>query len=586
MQRFPKKHLTLFVLFSLSFSIGITMAFLKNKLTTENSRFQRFLTELFKEEVCSDTITLHYTLANPSSFGIRSYPITLGTFSADDSSVHQTKLQSLQNQLTSFAYEDLSLENQLIYDTLTLLYATETELLSFPFYFEPLSPTLGIQAQLPILLAEYTFRCEQDLKDYLHLLSQIPSYFESILQFEKEKAQKGLFMNNETAIRIIAQCKTFSGNSKNHYLLSVFQDKLKNCSFLSKRKKEQYLKQHEKQVLSYVLPAYEMLSSELLKLLGSGKNPYGLYYFPEGKKYYLSVLRASTGIYDSIESITDRLYLQMHSDYLQIHRLLTAYPNLPQRCKTETTASALNMTPKQMLSHLNAQLTYDFPSLKKTAYSIHYVHKDLAKYLSPAFYLTPPIDTLSPNAIYINPLSKQTNLSLYATLAHEGFPGHMYQTLSFAQKKPHPIRHLLSNGGFIEGWATYIESYAYQYAPVAHEIGEYMNLQRSFYLCVYSLLDIYIHYYGWKMEDAAAYLDAIGITSKDSQKEIYQILLEDPGNYLKYCLGSLSIKELKSETQKRLGVSFETKDFHEALLTIGPVPFPVFKKYLPYYLNE
>ena len=50
-------------------------------------------------------------------------------------------------------------------------------------------------------------------------------------------------------------------------------------------------------------------------------------------------------------------------------------------------------------------------------------------FLSPAFYLTPPLDTGSPNVIYINRATSHSNLELFTTLSHEGFPGHLYQTV-------------------------------------------------------------------------------------------------------------------------------------------------------------
>ena len=88
----------------------------------------------------------------------------------------------------------------------------------------------------------------------------------------------------------------------------------------------------------------------------------------------------------------------------------------------------------------------------------------MQEYLSPAFYLTPPLDTRTPNIIYINPSDQRSNLELFTTLSHEGFPGHLYQTIFFGNTEPSDIRYLITSSGYIEGWATYIESYGYQYA--------------------------------------------------------------------------------------------------------------------------
>lgn len=576
--KLPKKLFPALFLI-LAFSLGILTAHFSASFHSEDDRFQAFTQKLFQEEIQSNTISLHYTLANPASHGIHNYPITFGDISADSAKESASQIASLQKKLSAFNYDNLSSENQLTYDILKLFLNTEAALSSQPLLHEPLSPTLGIQAQLPVLLAEYTFRTRKDIEDYLTLLKKVPDYFKEILKFEQEKSAAGLFMSDTTAQRIIDQCDTFTEVPEENYLISVFNDKVAKCDFISQKKCSKYQQQNKSLILQSLIPAYQTLSNGLTALKGTGVNPYGLCYYPGGTEYYLTLIKASTGIYETIETMTSQLYDQMHSDFLQIQRLLTVDPGLPSKCQDEITALQIESNPENILSHLQNQMELDFPALSDSSYSVKYVHKDLEEYLSPAFYLTPPIDTLTPNSIYLNNHNELKGLSLYSTLAHEGFPGHMYQTLYYSQTTPDPVRYLFSSGGFIEGWATYIENYAYQYAPVDYETGQYMALNRSFYLCLYSLLDIYIHYYGWTQEDASEYLKVLGITDAASQNEIYQILIEDPANYLKYCLGSLSIQDLRADAQQRLGNNFDLQSFHKALLEIGPAPFPVIKQY-------
>ena len=49
--------------------------------------------------------------------------------------------------------------------------------------------------------------------------------------------------------------------------------------------------------------------------------------------------------------------------------------------------------------------------------------------------------SIHPNSIYLNPADEMTGIELYSTLA-EGFPGHLYQTVSFSRSDPLLIRHL------------------------------------------------------------------------------------------------------------------------------------------------
>ena len=135
-------------------------------------------------------------------------------------------LKKLQKKLNSFSPEKLSKENQIIYDILRLSFATQLSAADDYLLAEPLGANLGIQAQLPVLLAEYTFRSPDDIKDYFSLLASIPQYFKSIVRFETEKSKKGLFMSDTTADRIIEQCNTFVENTETNYLHTMFQERV------------------------------------------------------------------------------------------------------------------------------------------------------------------------------------------------------------------------------------------------------------------------------------------------------------------------------------------------------------------------
>ena len=138
----------------------------------------------------------------------------------------------------------------------------------------------------------------------------------------------------------------------------------------------------------------------------------------------------------------------------------------------------------------------------------------------------------------------------------------------------------------MEGWATYIESYAYLYGAEliqdeeAQRLARLAWLNRSINLCMYSLVDIGIHAHNWSFPQTARYLHVFGITDEQTANEIFQYIVETPGNYLRYYLGYLNFLDLQEEEMKSLGRQFDLKAFHEKVLTLGPVPFPVLKKYL------
>lgn len=610
----PKKILTL----CLVFFLGIGMGYVSEHGLSENSRFESFTENLFRAEVSANTLTLHYALADPASQGIKKSAVSLGTVSSDAASAEETArlCQNYEKQLKNFHYSRLSKDNQLTLDMLLLYFHTRASLGKNYILDEPLGPSLGIQAQLPVLLAEYAFYTKEDISDYLKLLGTIKPYFQSILDFEKEKISSGCFMSNTTLDRILKQCSSFIQNPDSNYMDDIFAQKLKTFSNpkLSQKDQEELCTYHHKLIIQQVIPAYQELVSGLKTLRGSGKNSRGLAYFEGGRAYYLYLLQSQTGTYVPVKKIEQRLSAQLLKDYEEIQTLLKSDPSLASSLSQYSTA--ITLTPSQMLEKLPSLMAGDFPELKNTTYELRSVHESMKSFLSPAFYLTPPVDIGSPNVIYINNSGRSTSLELFGTLAHEGFPGHLYQTVSFSRSKPANIRYLITSSGYVEGWATYVESYAYQYAASlmtnlsrnsassdfhdsdtsgtsdtsgksstsnmssASNATRLAWLNRSMNLCIYSLIDIGIHYRGWEQARVAAFLKAFGITNASAASEIYQYIVETPGNYLKYYWGYLNFLDLKKSCQNSMGADFDLKKFHRKIMEIGPVQFPVLEKYL------
>lgn len=577
-----------------------------------NRRFRACTNTIFTTDISGNPLNLHYTLAYPESSGIKDYSLSLGTFDPTQLSGQKILLENRRTMINAFPARDLSPDNRLTQQILSLYY--ETQLLPARQYLldEALSPSLGTQAQLPILLAEYTFRKEDDVRNYLKLLTSVDSYLESILSFEKLKAQNGTFMSDATADRIISQCSAFIKDPDDNYLASVFSEKIQSLSGISEQKKAAYQKLHNQILTGQVLPAYQSLIDGLYLLKGSGKNPGGLCQFAGGKAYYEYLIKSSCGIYDTVPEIQSRLIHQFQTDLSLATKLTgssTATPPFAKDVflpisKAETgtlsgifsfsaglidaasglsftsTPSAAETSPEQILEDLQKQIQTDFPAVPSTSYEVKYVHPDLEEHLSPAFYLTPPIDTLSPNDIYINRHANMSGLELYTTLAHEGFPGHLYQTITFASSAPDPVRYLPAMGGYVEGWATYAESFAYTYYQPDSTDGQLAWLNRSLNLCMMSFLDTVIHYNSWNQERCATFLSQLGITDNTIQKEIYQVIVEDPANYLKYYLGYLQFLDLQQEVRELAGDAFHLHSFHQKVLSAGPCQFPILKQWI------
>ena len=537
-----------------------------------NKTFEKFTLSLFQQEVSANTINLHYTLENPKEYGILNAPVTYGGFSTDGVSA-MASVENCEELLKKFPYRKLSEENRLTYDVLKSHLQLQKEGCKYLLYEEPLNAVTGIQAQLPVLLAEYSFTKKEDVDTYLQLLKATPDYFESLIEFEKEKGEKGLFLSNEVTDSIIEQCNSVVSQGKKHYLYSTFEQRLKNISELTKKEKKAYFSENEKMLQTYVFPSYEKLIQALKNMRGKGKNLGGVCHFQRGKKYYQYIVKRETGSSRNVSELKSLIQKQMTEDLLAISQL-------GEEQEVAEVFALQDNTPEDYLEDLKKKIRRVFPKVPEVKTEIKFVPREMESYLSPAFYLIPCIDNTEENVIYINRLHDMEKLHLYTTLAHEGYPGHLYQTTYFASTKPNPIRSLLHFGGYVEGWATYAEMCSYYLAPLEKKLAVLAQKNNSLLLGLYARTDIGIHYDGWSLQDTVKFFSKYGIKDEKVIGEIYELIVSTPANYLKYYIGYVEFLELKKEVADKKGKNFSQKEFHKAVLDLGPAPFSVVRKYI------
>lgn len=582
------KYLTSFTALLLSSSLLFSGCSSIRASSDTNTAFRQFTLELFRQDVAANTIGLHYTLKDPSAYDIVQAPVTYGSFSTNTTGM-MASLENSLSALSHYHYEDLTDENKLTYDILESYLQTAQKGAPYLLYEEPLGEITGIQAQLPVLLAEYPFHDIKDVDTYLSLLSCTPDYFNSLISFEKEKADSGLFIPDSTVDVVVDQCSSFVDMKDSNYLLTTFDERLSKIPGLSSTVKRNYQKKNQEMIANAVVPAYESLIDALLELRGSGKNKKGVCYFPNGKEYYSYVVERDTGSPRSVSEIKKLIHDQISSDLLSIQTLLSKDPELASRpVSAEAPPDKSDIflqnqidrnQPEQILTLLEQKSSAAFPAPPDVTAQVKYVPNAMEPYLSPAFYMIPAIDDQSENVIYINQSRNVDTLKLFTTLAHEGYPGHLYQTTYFAEKNTEPLRSIFNFSGYVEGWATYAEMCSYYLSPLPKDQAALFQKNGSLTLGLYAAADIGIHYDGWSVPDTVRFFSDYGIKDTDAIQEIYNLILSDPGNYLKYYVGYLEFMELKKKAMKIDGDEFSQKNFHRAVLDVGPAPFDIVSKY-------
>lgn len=574
MKHLLKKHRMLSVGIFLAAVLSIIYAAILSPAGKSTGSFSEFCTTLFREEMKSNTMNLHFTLKDPKAAGIDSYEITLGSLSGDSPHNQARQLKKLSEELKKYSHRSLKGKDRLTCRLLSDYISRQQNLAAYPYYDEPLTPSGGVTSQLPVLLAEYPFGNTRDIEDYLGLLSQMDTYFSGILDYEQKKADAGLFMSDEACLKVIEGCEVFTEHPDDNFLIDTFSNRLNAMDGLTDTQKNTYIKQHSKVLSEHVIPAYRQMIKGLTMLLGRGHNNWGLCNFPEGKAYYEAVVSADTGCDDSVEDLFSQIAKARREDLMFCQNLLEKNPKLAsQSPKPDAALKEENA----MISRLQKEILTDFPAPPQTDVEICHVDPALSEYLAPAFYITAPIDDISHNRIYINDAKNDTDIYYFTTLAHEGYPGHLYQTICTSSYGAPEVLSLLNYPGYTEGWATYTEMQAFYYAGLDPDLASLLQHNQAATLSLYATADIGIHYFGWEKEKIAAFWSEYGVDDTATVKRITDLILEEPGNYLKYYVGYLKFRQMREQFALE-NKSFSVSAFHEAILRTGPSPFSVLEE--------
>lgn len=557
---------------------------LEEQKSTAQTEFQQITTDLFRSMLSSNRIDLHFLLKDPSAYGITETLDLYGPLSEATLIEENEELLSLKKQLATIDINLLTSSQKLTMRILQSHLNTSEKSEGLELYYQPLSNTIGVQAQLPILLSEYTFYTKQDVEDYLELLAAIDEYYAEILIFEQSLANAGLMIPDYAIDNIISSCESYLLVPGDNFMIDTFQSRLAAVPDLTDEEKNAYEQLNAAALEEHFIPAYQLLIDGMAKLKGTCTYEGGMNNLPEGKRYYEYLVYSNTGTsYDSIDEMIKAMEDCLDQNLREISSIGRKHPELLEQVDSYQFRQT---EPEAMIEELKQLTTQDFPALPECSYTLKTIPKALELTLSPAFYLTPPLDDYQNNSIYINQNDRFEKNTYYTTLAHEGYPGHLYQNVYFRAHCDDPLRQILPAVGYKEGWATYVEHYTYTLDNgLDPELGKLLAANMVATLGLQACLDIYINYYGWSQEQVAEYLGNYYQEPEQIAKVIYQSMVENPTNFLSYYVGYLEFANMKATAQKELGEKFDVKEFHTFLLDLGPAPFDVIQPYFSSWLT-
>ncbi len=531
--------------------------------SSSQSSFEKYSEEAFRQLI-PDQLTLHSLLQNPSSYQIDSgnYP-AFEDLSENGQQKQLENKKSLLKELNKYNLDKLTPDQQ---KTALLLKNELEQSISFGEDYPYMKSYLGESgASLGLIsnLSQYSLKNTEDINAYFSLLKEVPDYLDQIIDYESRRQKAGyatsyLLLKNE-----LSGLSDFLNNIDKNILITSFEDRMSGLES-PESSKEYYIEKNESILRQTIYPAYESYQEKLSAQIKTSSEIERYCQYENGKDYYQALIGYEIGSNLTVEQCMNSMENLLKDSLSSIEELKTDNPLIHEEYLT----TDLEITEAEDIAEfLKNMLLIEFPEIDDVELTIS---RD--SYSSANYYLPPAWDQEEKNIVHISPLETDPQ-TLYRLLAHEAYPGHLYQTNYFFQNIEDPLSLLLQNIGYAEGWASYAEIYSYDFLPLKTEdetltsqLRDYYRKKRLTEIALYSICDILVNYNNYSESQLQNRLNDYGISNEQASR-IYHQSLESPCSYLIYGLGYYEIVTLLEENQT------DEESFHKWFLDCGPAPF-------------
>ncbi len=574
--------------------LAVILIFSSNVLFAQtpqnNIAFNKLLNDYFEEGLSLDPLTA-------TQIGDNRFNDLLPN---DISVPHLQKLHNYntkyQKLLAAFKKESLNSFDKISYDIITRQISEALEKEQFHFELMPINQQFSLPNLMPSLGSGNDLQPFKTVKDYDNWLKRIDGFVDwvdtAIANCNKGIAV-GMVLPKALVIKIIPQleAQTITDTAKN-----IFFGPIKNMpASFSENEKATISLAYQNAITNKVIPAYQKLVDYVKNTyLINARSTSGINALPNGAKMYQYLIRVFTTtnktpeeIYQTglkeVDRITNEIeVLKMKVDFKGD---LVAFYNYALTDKQFFPFS----TDEQVLDSFRAIYPRIEPNLKKlfnivpkAAFEVRAIEKFKAASTSanyqtgsedgsrPGFFNVPIIDAL-----------KYNKLGMENLFLHEAIPGHHFQLSLQQENKALPkIRKFGGYSVTAEGWALYTES-------LGDELGLYTNpfqklaaYKSELFRAIRMVVDVGLHTGKITRAESITYMMQKGGRAERGSISETERYMANPGQAVSYKTGQLKILELKSKYQKMLGVKFNIKSFHDAILLGGSIPLTTFETYM------
>lgn len=546
----------------------------KNSTLDDNAEFDAYLDTIFDELVSDNYLYMHFNVADYKVMGIEKPEVGFGhiVYGVDEEEFNKTEKQL--EELLAFDYDKLSLRQQYDYDLLHYSLLETLCGLEYSKYNLIFSSSSQFSDGIITNLMEFAIYDEESEEDFLVVLKDVPNYINEAIEYSKQQSNDGLYHSDDMLDEEISYIDTLiSSNGKSIY----------------EHYKEYDIYPEVKELVeNEVIPAFVTLKDYLKTLYGkTTSDKLTLCKIDEGYAEYTYLINSSsnrdiTDIYnDLVELYFDWIY-NFIGIYQDDENVLDKYAEYIK------TNEVLNLSSEDMLEYLRNNSSERYEYLEDANYAVSSL--DTLGNTTLGYYVSPPIDNLNQNVIRVNAKIDSDyydQMSVFEVMAHEGFPGHLYQNIYFQQTNPHKVRATQSFVGYTEGYADLA---AYDALEMLDIPNEYKGIARIDSITfnshiLYSIIDLGVNYFGWNVKTLAKKLDNLMLDSSMAQ-DLYDTVVAMPGVFVRYGVGFVSHINLRKKAMDKLGDKFDFVAYDRAIIENGPLPFAILEGVVEDYINE
>ncbi|KFZ37754.1 hypothetical protein HR45_07810 [Shewanella mangrovi] len=510
---------------------------------------------------------------------ITSVPSSLPDVSLTKQQANLSYWQNVQQKLSKIDSSKLSADNQMNLLVYQQQIGSLISDITNKVYERPLSGDTSFWGDLTYM-ADEGFHTEQDYRNYIKWLADMPRYFSQNIDNMRAGMKRGFVL---PTISLQGRDATAASVVDAKGAANIFYGPFKKMPANLPANVQAELQQAGLNAIAKsVIPAHKLVLDFLRdEYMPHGADSLAAYDLPNGKAFYQSQIEKYTTLnlsadqihqigLDEVAHIKQRMFdvmkqVKFDGSLKEFLDFLRTDPQFYVK-----TPQALLDRAAWIAKEFDSKAAQYFGRLPRSRFAVIPVPDDIAPYYTagrggPGVYL---VNTYN--------LPARPLYSLPALTLHESAPGHAFQMPLANENKALPeFRRDYYISAFGEGWALYSEK-------LGEEMGMYHTPYELFGMLSYQMwraarlvVDTGIHAKHWTRKQAQDFmLDNTALSTHEVTTEVDRYIAW-PGQALSYYLGEMDIVKNRQKAEKALGEKFDIRAFHDTVLQMGSVPLSV-----------